>query len=71
MNLTTNLSKLARDFIVTAVGAVLLALGNNAGDFGIPPEYTFMASSAALFLYRLLREKISPPAPSLEDTRGV
>ena len=69
MNLTTNLSKLARDFIVTAVGVVLLAIANNAGDFGIPPEYTFIAGTAAMFVYRILREKFGMGPTSPE--RGV
>lgn len=64
MNLSTNLSKAFRDLVVIAVGAVLVALADNTVDLGIPAQYLPFVSTAALFLYRLLREKFGAPPPT-------
>lgn len=55
MNMRRSAIKALRDFAVVAVGTVLLALAERAGDFGIPAESIPMVSAAALFVYRMLR----------------
>lgn len=49
--------KAARDLLVIAVGSALLALAEHSMEFGVPAEAVPFVSAAALFLYRMLRER--------------
>lgn len=55
MNVPRSAQKAIRDFIVMAVGTLLLALAERAGDFGVPPEAIPAVSAGALLLYRMGR----------------
>ena len=45
-----------RDLAVLAAAAVLTALAENAGDYGIPIEAVPVVSVAALAIYRFVRD---------------
>ena len=47
-----------RDLIVIAASSALLMLAEQAGDFGLPPEYTPIISALALAAYRGLRDQV-------------
>ena len=48
----------ARDLVVIAVSSGLLMIAEQAGDFGLPADYTPIISSLALMLYRTLRDQV-------------
>tara|TARA_R110000744_G_scaffold323147_1_gene429037 strand:+ start:513 stop:689 length:177 start_codon:yes stop_codon:yes gene_type:complete len=50
------LNKGLRDLIIIGLSAVLIALAENAGDFGIPVETVPIVSAAALAIYRIVRD---------------
>jgi len=47
-----------RDLVVIAASSALLMLAEQAGDFGLPAEYTPIISSLALAAYRALRDQV-------------
>ncbi len=51
-------SKFGRDLLVLVVSSVVMYVGNNAADLGIPQEYVPLVGAACLGLYRILRLKI-------------
>ena len=51
-------NKCFRDLLVITVSSIVMYVGNNAADLGIPQEYVPLVSAAALGLYRILRLKV-------------
>ena len=54
--------KAVRDLLVVGLSAILIALAESAGDFGLPPAVIPIVSAGALWFYRWLREGVPPLA---------
>jgi len=48
--------KAIRDVVVVAAGSLLVALGQDAVGFGVPPEAAPVVAAVALALWRVLRD---------------
>lgn len=51
-------NRFGRDLLVLVVASVVMYVGNNAADLGVPQEFVPLVGATCLGLYRLLRTKV-------------